>query len=268
MSTILFDKAVFGPVRSRRLGLSLGINLLPTNGKVCSFDCLYCECGFNRKAEGEGATHERPVLPTRLHVSRELTHVLKKMLADGEEPDVITFAGNGEPTLHPDFAAIVDDTLELRDQYAPNARVCVLSNATRLSHPDVAHALSMVDEAILKIDSGREETIMMLDRPNGSYSLEEVVDNIVTHREALGDALTIQTMFVSWTQDGVTYDNTCPEDVEPWMEILQRIRPPRLMIYTIDRETPYKEMSKTPKATLDGIAERAREVVPEVSVAY
>lgn len=264
MSTILFDKAVFGPVHSRRLGVSLGINLLPVNGKVCSFDCLYCECGFSRSERGSSLSP----LPTRAEVARQLEHALKAMAAGDERPDVITFAGNGEPTLHPHFAEIMEDTVDLRDRFAPDARICVLSNATRLSDPKVVEALALTDEAILKIDSGLEETVMRLDRPAPGYSLDDTVSRIAALRERLGDALTIQTMFVSWEQDGVAYDNTSEADVAPWLDILRRIAPPRLMIYTIERETPLQTMAKTPPATLDALAARAREFVPEVSVSY
>lgn len=265
MSTILFDRAVFGPVKSRRLGISLGINLLPENGKVCSFDCVYCECGF---------THGRPdatkmsPLPSRAEVERKLSAVLKQMAARGERPDVITFAGNGEPTLNPHFADIVDDTIDLRDRLAPDARICVLTNATRLSDERVVQALSQVDEAILKIDSGLESTIMRLDRPAPGYSLAKVVEQIKGQKERMGDALVIQTMFTSWTDDGGRYDNSSEADVAPWLDILRDIAPPRLMIYTIDRETPLKTMAKTPRETLDTIADRARAIVPDVSVSY
>lgn len=262
MSTILFDKAVFGPVHSRRLGVSLGVNLLPPDGKVCSFDCLYCECGFN------GARRRVSPMPSRADVARQLEQVLASMAVRGERPDVITFAGNGEPTLHPRFAEVVADTLLLRDRFAPRARVCVLTNATRLASPDVADALCRVDEAILKIDSGLEETVRILDRPAPGYSLAGTVDRIVALRGRLGGALTIQTMFVSWSIDGRDYDNTAEADVAPWLDILRRIAPPRLMIYTIERETPLQGMRKTPPAVLDELARRARQIVPEVSVSY
>lgn len=265
MSTILFDRAVFGPVHSRRLGISLGINLLPENGKVCSFDCIYCECGYTH---GRTDTGKVSPLPSRAEVERKLSATLKQMIARGERPDVITFAGNGEPTLNPHFADIVEDTIDLRDRLAPDARVCVLTNATRLGDERVAAALSQTDEAILKIDSGLESTIMRLDRPNPGYSLATVVEQIKAQKQRLGDALVIQTMFAKWTDEQGEYDNSSETDVAPWLEILRDIAPPRLMIYTIDRETPLKTMSKTPHEVLDAIAERARAIVPEVSVSY
>lgn len=265
MSTILFDRAVFGPVKSRRLGISLGINLLPENGKVCSFDCIYCECGFTH---GRGETGKLSSLPTRAEVERKLSATLKQMAARGERPDVITFAGNGEPTLNPHFADIVSDTIDLRDQLAPDARICVLTNATRLGDERVCEALSQVDEAILKIDSGLESTIRRLDRPAPGYSLENVVEQIKAQKDRLGDTLTIQTMFTSWTDEVGQYDNSGEDDVAPWLDILRSIAPPHLMIYTIDRETPLKTMSKTPREVLDSIAERARHIVEDVSVSY
>jgi len=263
MSTILFDKAVFGPVHSRRLGVSLGINLLPVDGKVCSFDCLYCECGYNPHGK------KMSPLPTRGEVASQLEEVLRKMVADGELPDVITFAGNGEPTLHPHFAEVICDTVALRDKYAPKAKVCVLTNATRIGDPKVAEALCLTDEAILKIDSGLEETVRLLDRPAPGYSLMKTVERMEGLHDRLGQALTIQTMFVSWTdENGEEHDNTREEDVLPWLEILRRLAPPRLMIYTIDRETPLKTMRKAEREKMDAIAERARAIVGEVSVSY
>lgn len=264
MSTILFDRAVFGPVRSRRLGISLGINLLPENGKICSFDCLYCECGFNKS----GSAVKLSPLPTRAEVARKLEQTLKQMAAKEEHPDVITFAGNGEPTLNPHFADIIDDTLDLRDWLAPDARVCVLTNASRIADERVAEALCKIDESILKIDSGLEETVRRLDRPAPGYSLSDTVERIVALKPKIGDALTIQTMFVSWADEQGSYDNTSEADIVPWLDILRQIAPPRLMIYTIDRETPLQSMTKTPPATLDAIAARAKEIVEEVSVSY
>ncbi len=263
MSTILFDKAVFGPVHSRRLGVSLGINLLPTDGKLCSFDCLYCECGFNTKGK------KLAPLPTRNDVATQLEATLRKMKADGILPDVITFAGNGEPTLHPQFESIMADTIALRDQYAPQAKVCVLTNATRLADESVVRGLCMTDEAILKIDSGRESTVTMLDQPAATYSLHKTVERILALRERLGKALTIQTMFVSWTdQHGANHDNMGDDDVNAWIDIIKLLAPPQVMIYTIDRETPLKTMRKASKEFLDSIAAKISPLTQKVTVSY
>lgn len=263
MSTILFDKAVFGPVHSRRLGVSLGINLLPTDGKLCSFDCLYCECGFNPKGR------KLAPLPTRNDVATQLEDTLRKMQSDGILPDVITFAGNGEPTLHPQFENIMADTIALRDHYAPQAKVCVLTNATRIADESVARGLCMTDEAILKIDSGLETTVKMLDRPAATYSLRKTVDNILALRNRLGKALTIQTMFVSWTDEhGTNHDNMGDDDINAWIDIIKLLAPPQVMIYTIDRKTPLKSMRKASKEALDAIAAKIAHLTPKVTVSY
>ena len=155
---MLFDKVIFGPIRSRRLGLSLGVNLLPPTSKVCNFNCIYCECGWN--------THDRkPPLNSREEVAEALRAKLCEMAAEGECPDVITFAGNGEPTIHPDFEAIIDDTLALRDELSPSARVSVLSNATMLHRQSVCRALAKVDNNILKLDSAFDATARLMNGP-------------------------------------------------------------------------------------------------------
>lgn len=258
MATFLFDKTIFGPVHSRRLGISLGVNLLPNDRKLCSFDCLYCECGFGQTA-GPSAK-----LPTRNEVSGMLKTKLEEMRANGEMPDVITFAGNGEPTLHPAFAEIIDDTLALRDEYCPKARVAVLSNASRLRDKNVVAALKKIDDNILKLDSASDEIVKTLDRPNYKYSVSEAVELIAQFH----DNLAVQTMFTRWSIDGIQYDNSTDESVEEWLKLIEKINPPRIMIYTIDRDTPLKSMEKVGRERLDEIAQKARKICDNVSVSY
>ncbi len=258
MPTFLFDKTIFGPVHSRRLGVSLGVNLLPNDRKLCSFDCIYCECGFGQKANGKAQ------LPTREEVKKQLHQKLTEMHNNGKLPDVITFAGNGEPTLHPQFADIIDDTLLLRDKFCPTARVAVLSNASRLNDVHVVEALRRIDDNILKIDSAFEATVAMLDRPNYTYSTEKTIEQI----SQFGSNLAIQTMFARWSLNGVQYDNSTDAEVDAWIECIKRISPPRVMIYTIDRETPLQGMQKVDKKRLDEIADRVRPLIDEVSVSY
>lgn len=198
MPTFLFDEIIFGPVKSRRLGVSLGINLLPVNGKVCSFDCLYCECGFNKDNRGG-------VFPEREEVKEALERKLRQMKAEGLTPDVITFAGNGEPTLHPSFSQLIDDTLALRDTWFPSAKVCVLSNATQLHKPEVVEALRRVDQPILKLDSAFDETIRLMDRP---VSSQFTVATLTEQLKTFGKNLIIQTMFTRGTHEGQDFDNT------------------------------------------------------------
>lgn len=257
MATFLFDQLVFGPVKSRRLGISLGINLLPTNQKVCSFDCIYCECGLNaKKNSGNGS------MPLRSEVFQTLEAKLAEMHQRHEYPDVITFAGNGEPTLHPEFAHIVNDVLDLRQKYCPGARVAVLSNASRLHRPEVFAALLKVDDNIQKLDAGNAQTIAQIDRPNYPFSLDEVVAQL----QKFNGKVTIQTMFIQGSHLGVSVDNSTDAHLHPWLELLRQIKPRLVMIYTIERDTPIPTLQKVSKKRLDEIALQVRRVVDQVIV--
>ena len=243
MATIIFPSPIFGPIKSRRLGTSLGINLLPGDGKICSFDCIYCECGFN-------ATHRtKSPLPTREEVAAAVEAQLQKMQAEGTPPDVLTFAGNGEPTLHPHFAQIIDDTIALRNKYFPNAKVSVLSNSTMLTRPAVFEALQKVDNNILKLDTVNEEYIHLVDRPNAAYHLEALIERM----KAFNGHIVVQTMFLKGTVDGKNVDNTGDSYVLPWIETVKNIAPREVMIYTIDRETPQQGLQKATHEELDRI---------------
>lgn len=243
MSTILFDTPIFGPVHSRRLGVSLGINLLPADGKVCSFDCIYCECGYNTDFKTKSK------LPTREEVRTALENKLKDMQANGPAPDVFTFAGNGEPTIHPHFAEIIDDTLALRDTYFPNAKVSVLSNAAHINRPAVFEALNKVDNNILKLDTVDEDYIGLVDRPVAKYSLPEVIE----HLKAYHGNCIIQTMFLKGSYHGKDVDNTSDSFVLPWIKVIKEIAPRQVMIYTIERETPNHDLLKASHKELDHI---------------
>lgn len=259
MSTILYPSPVFGPVKSRRLGVSLGINLMPADGKICTFDCLYCECGLNAQRRPAGRR------PSRQAVAEGLERKLRQMAADGLLPDVLTFAGNGEPTVHPDFAGIIDDTLALRDRYCPQARVSVLSNGTRAAVPEVRAALLKVDNNIQKLDTVQPDYIARVDRPVGHYDVRQVVEALC----AFDGHVIVQTMFMAGTDDeGRSVDNTGPEFVGPWLEALCRIRPQQVMIYTIDRETPSRGLLKAAAECLDAIAARVKDAGLSVSVSY
>lgn len=240
---IIFPSPIFGPVHSRRLGVSLGINLLPEDGKVCSFDCIYCECGYN-------ADHRtKKLLPTREEVRTVLEEKLRDMQANGPAPDVLTFAGNGEPTAHPHFPEIIEDTLALRNAYFPQAKVSVLSNATFIHRPAVFAALNKVDNNILKLDTVDEDYIRLLDRPNGTYSVTEIIDRM---KQFIGNCI-IQTMFLKGIYQGKEVDNTSDRYVLPWLEAVKKIAPRQVMIYTIDRETPEHNLQKATHEELDRI---------------
>jgi len=246
MSTIIYPSPIFGPVHSRRLGLSLGINLLPADGKVCSFDCIYCECGFNED--------HRPALPlpTREAVAKALEERLIQMRAEGRMPDVLTFAGNGEPTCHPHFAEIISDTIRLRNQYCPEAKVSVLSNATMIHRQTVHDALMQVDNNILKLDTIDPLYINKVDHPNGTYDVDAIIDRM----KAFNGHLIIQTMFMRGDCNGESVDNTGEEYVAPWLEAVKDIKPQQVMIYTIDRETPTQGLLKATHEQLDAIRDR------------
>lgn len=243
MQTVLFHQTIFGPIHSRRLGASLGVNLSPRDGKVCSFDCLYCEAGFN--AQGPGTTG----LPSREEVRTLLRQKLEAMRAEDAQLDVITFSGNGEPTLHPDFEGIVDDTMSLRDEFYPEAKVSVLNNSTRLADPGVAKALKKVDNNILKLDSAVEATMQRLDRPNGKgFTVESVIEQL---KEFAGTGI-IQTMLLR----GEGIDNTTEAEVNALIEAYKAIGPRSIMLYSIDRKTPDETLRRVELPELQAIAER------------
>jgi len=233
----IFSTNIVGPIHSRRLGISLGVNLLPKDGKVCSFDCLYCECGWN-------ADHRGGHLPDADEVMRELETKLQTMHATGEALDVITFAGNGEPTLHPDFPRVIERTLQLRDQYYPEVKVSVLSNATQIGKEAVRSALLRVDNNILKIDGAFDETVHLIDQPADShYSVRQVIEWMKTFR----GQLIVQTMFVRGEHDGQRVDNTTPQEVAAWCDLMREVRPHQIMVYSLDRPTPEPLLTKVSK---------------------
>ena len=246
MQTVLFHSTIFGPIHSRRLGTSLGVNLLPDDGKICSFDCLYCEAGYN--AQGHGTTG----IPSREDVKRRLEEKLKSMKEGGERLDVITFSGNGEPTLHPEFEGVIEDTLALRDRYYPEVKVSVLSNATRLGNPGVVRALAKVDNNILKLDSAIEETVRLIDRPAPGYDLGKVKEQI----GSFGNAAIVQTMICRGEHEGKTIDNSTEEEISALIEAYKAIRPGEIMIYSLDRPTPETKLQRVPKEELAAIASR------------
>lgn len=225
-----FDEIVFGPIRSRRLGSSLGVNLLPSKGKLCNFDCVYCECGWNKDGKSDGR------FPELKDIEAALEEKMSRAAAEGVPVDSITFSGNGEPTIHPAFAQVIDVTLRLRDRYFPQAKVSVLSNATMIGRKDVADALMRVDNPILKIDASSDELVRKINKPAGSYRLAEVVENL---RKFEG-RFVLQTMFLRSEE----FDTASPEALAAWMDIVRELKPREVMVYTIDRETPDKTLGK------------------------
>lgn len=258
MATIIYPSPIFGPVHSRRLGISLGINLLPDDGKICTFDCLYCECGLN-------ATHRsRKPLPTRDEVATALENKLNAMQADGVTPDVLTFAGNGEPTIHPQFPDIIADTIALRNRFCPNAKVSVLTNATLITRDKVFEALKLVDNNIVKLDTVNPGYIQNIDRPTGSYDLAAIIERM----KAFNGQAVIQTMFMKGVANGIDVNNTGDEYVLPWIATVKEIAPREVMIYTIDRETPTEGLEKATHEELDRIVELLKREGIKASASY
>ncbi|MBQ2126445.1 MAG: radical SAM protein [Bacteroidaceae bacterium] len=245
MPTIIYPSPIFGPVKSRRLGISLGINLLPADGKVCTFDCIYCECGLNATRRAKSA------MPTREEVAKALEKKLIDMMRSGELPDVLTFAGNGEPTIHPRFGEIIDDTIKLRDRLCPDAKVSVLTNATLITRDSVFEALKKVDNNILKLDTVDTDYIATVDRPTGKYDIEAIIERM----RAFEGRAVVQTMFLKGVVDGKDVDNTSDRYVMPWIDVVKKISPREVMIYTIDRETPVEGLQKATRDELDRIVE-------------
>ena len=258
MSTIIFPSPIFGPVKSRRLGVSLGVNLLPGDGKLCNFDCIYCECGFNDQH------HTNTALPTRQEVRQGLERQLRLMADKGELPDVITFAGNGEPTGHPHFPEIVADTIELRNSYCPLAKVSVLSNATLIDRTKVREALMLVDNNIQKLDTIDPTYIRLVNRPRGHLDVRETIARL----KAFKGHVIIQTMFMRGTFNSQSVDNTSDLFVQPWLKAIAEIAPQSVMVYTIDRETPASTLLKATREQLDSICQRVEDIGIACSASY
>ena len=256
--SILFREIIYGPVHSRRLGVSLGVNLLPLNGKLCSFNCIYCECGWN-----EDNRVDRPRFNSREDVRDTLKAKLQEMRKEGTLPDVITFAGNGEPTLHPEFEGIIDDTIALRDEFAPNAKISVLSNATQLHREEVCRALAKVDNNILKLDSAINDTAKAIDLPRGEYDTERIIEQM----QRFKGQMTLQKMFLRGNHAGEIIDNTTELEIKAWLTAVRRISPRDVMVYSIDRATPCQELEKVSREELESIAERVRALGFTCSVA-
>ena len=244
---MLFDSIVYGPIRSRRLGVSLGMNLMPTTAKLCTFDCVYCECGWNQPVS-------HPIIPTREQVREALASRL--IALSPNSIDVITFSGNGEPTLHPEFLGIIEDTRALRDQYCPKAKISVLSNSTQLGRKDVVEALRLCDNRILKLDSAIDATMRLIDKPvNTNLTVEQIAQWLALFN---GD-FTLQTCFLRGEYCGQTIDNTTSEELKAWYSMIERLHPQQVMIYVIDRATPLQTLSKVPAAEMEAIAAPLRE---------
>lgn len=257
MQTVLFHSTIFGPIHSRRLGVSLGVNLMPNDGKICSFDCVYCEAGYNAQGPGKDG------VPTREAVKKGLKKKLEAMKAEGSALDVITFSGNGEPTIHPQFKEIVGDVMRLRDTYYPEAKVSVLSNATMAGKPSVVEALKKVDNNILKLDSARPATMRAINQPVSSGVIPE---GIIGDLKAFEGQCVVQTMMLRGEHGGVKIDNTTDEEIDALVAAYKEINPRSVMIYSIDRKTPEEHLEKVEKEELERIGARIKAAGIDVQV--
>lgn len=258
MSTVIYPSPIFGPLLSRRLGISLGVNLMPADGKVCTFNCIYCECGFNE--------NRRPHLhrPTRPEVAKALRAKLEAMKEQNHIPDVITFAGNGEPTAHPDFLGIIRDTIAIRNQLCPSSKISVLSNGTLIDRLNVFEALFLVDNNILKLDTVNEKYIRTVNRPLLSYNTKTQIQNM----KRFHGKVIIQTMFMKGMSGGLDVSNLSDYYIIPWLQALQEIKPHEVMIYTIDRDTPEAGLKKATREELDSIVERIEALGIHATASY
>ena len=261
--TVIYPSPIFGPVNSRRLGISLGINLLPGDGKWCSFDCVYCECGLNKDHK------PKLPLPTLEEVAEKLEHKLREMKEKGERLDVITFSGNGEPTMHPKFPQVIDIVITLRNEYFPDAKVSVLSNSTQVHREEIRQALLKADNAIMKLDTSNKEYIHLVDQPNEAYNMDTVIESL----EKMNGKAIVQTIFMKGkikakNGNSVSADNCRDEYIMPYIEALKKINPRKVMIYTLDREWPTEGLEKADKGTMDAIAEKIRNAGFDTSVSY
>jgi wyosine [tRNA(Phe)-imidazoG37] synthetase (radical SAM superfamily) len=259
MPGILFDEIVFGPIKSRRFGVSLGINLLPLHGKFCTFNCIYCECGLTEERK-----KEKPVLFTAAQINASLQSRFEALKSGGLNPDNITFAGNGEPTLHPEFETIIENTIRLRNEFFPKAKITVLSNATRLDRENVKRALLRIDNNVLKLDAGTNETFIAINRPTSPITLEKVVQELI----AFDGNLVIQTMLIRGEVDGVQVDNTTVEEISLWLKHIAQIKPKQVMLYPIDRQTPYRTLEKVPESEFQALVARIEDLGIKAEVFY
>ena len=249
MATFLFDKIIFGPVSSRRLGASLGINLLPNDRKICTFNCIYCECGWTDTHSSSKSFHPREEVRDSLRLK------LKNMQENNEPLDTITFAGNGEPTMHPDFDLIIQDTIGIRNLYFPEAKIAVLSNSTLIHKSKIYNALKRIDQNILKLDSAFESTVRLLNQPYEGFDFQQTIKNLIE----FNGKLIIQTMFIHGEYKGQHFDNTTQKEINAWLELLEKVNPQQVMIYTIARDTPSEKIEKISEKKLKEIAKQVEE---------
>ncbi len=249
MSTFLFDELIFGPIFSRRLGQSLGINLLPIDYKFCNFNCIYCECGWTGK-------NNKITLPTKELFYKMLEEKLLVLKNNDKIVNTITFAGNGEPTIHPKFDEIIEQTIILRNKYFPDSKIAVLSNATMINKQKIIDALQKIELPILKLDSAFDKTIKLMNEPKENLTVNKIVENL----NKFNGNFVLQTMFLKGLYDKQTIDNSTETEITAWLEIVKQVKPKLVMLYTIARNTPAENLEKISLSKLKAIADKVNKL--------
>ena len=253
----LWESIAFGPIHSRRLGNSLGINLQPTTEKICSFNCVYCECGW---------TPEKEIDTSLCYDLDTILQAIEKKLKICQQENIpvdsITFSGNGEPTLHPDFSKIIDNLLVLRKKYYPQSVITCLSNSTQLNKQDVREALQKIENSILKLDAGSEHLFQLIDRPVIPISLQDILGYLTSFK----GNLIIQTLLLKGIIDNEPVDNSSGKELELLIGHIKQLSPKNVMLYSLDRETPGKNLIKISKEELEIVAQQIRASDITVSV--
>jgi len=231
----LWDKIVFGPIQSRRLGNSLGINVSPTTKKICSFDCIYCECGW---------TLEKNIDPKDFYSVEEITEAIEKKLqecsANNTPVDSITFSGNGEPTLHLNFCQIIDNLIVLRDKYYPGTAITCLSNAAQLANKYVLSVLQKIENPVLKLDAVDESLFQLINKPTIDISVNEIIKQL----QSLNGNFIMQSLFLKGMFNNQTFNNAEEPHLSLWIEVVKKLNPKQVMLYSIDRSTPAQGLEK------------------------
>lgn len=255
---ILFHDIVFGPIKSRRFGTSLGINLLPLENKVCNFNCIYCECGWTDLKQGKITYFPKDKIKTTIENRFSEAAKIHELI------DSITFAGNGEPTMHPDFLEIMKSTVALRNKYLPKVQITVLSNSALLGNKKVMEGLLLADKRVMKLDAGSNQLLNEINLPLSNRDIKWYIEKLKSFK---GD-LIIQTIFLKGYNAGKYIDNTTPEELNQWINALLEIKPKEVMIYTIDRETPLKELEKINQKKLQEICDMVNKHGIKATVYY
>ncbi len=256
---MLFDHIVFGPVYSRRLGQSLGINILPVDYKYCNYNCIYCECGWTKQHINKGVS-----LIKRAAIYKALQERFPLLRKEKTDIDSITFAGNGEPTIHPEFDKIIDDAIELRNEYLPGVPISVLSNSTMLHQAKVVSALKKIENNILKLDAGTNNAMQAINKPLGNLTIEKLKANLMQFK---GNCI-IQTIFLKGSVNGIMVDNTTDEEIDAYIENIRQINPRKVMLYPIDRATPEESLEKVDYETLKIIAKKINSLGVKTMIVY